>query len=134
MRAASTYRTVPRVSSVGPGSQLTAPRGPWQVGSARSVFVVLERELELHQRGVDGADRLHAVATEVVRGAPQMELGGLERADRRHDLWMRLLDDAGSGAGRFRWLRGGSERQGKDGGEHGSGDNARERSRHVASF
>src|SRR2546422_7061907 len=31
-------------------------------------LVVLEGELELHQRGIDRPDRFHAMATEVVRG------------------------------------------------------------------
>src|SRR6266446_9060928 len=118
----------------GPGSQLTVRRGAWQVVSARSVLVELERELELHQRGVDGADRLHAVATEVMRGALQMQPGGLERADRGHDLRVWLPSDVGDRTGRFRRWRGGTEWQGEDGGEHGNGDNARECSGHVASF
>src|SRR5438128_819088 len=99
MRAAPAHRTSPRVSSRRPGSQVTVPGGVWQVARARSILVVLEGELELHQRGIDRADRLHAMASEVVRGTLQMQPGGLERADRRHDLRVRLLRDEGSRAG-----------------------------------
>src|SRR6267154_453453 len=109
MREAPTYPTSPRVSSEGPGSQITVPRGVWQVTAACSILIVLEGELELHQCGIDRADRLHPVATEVMRGALQMQPGSFERADRGHDLRVRLLDDAADRTGRFRRLPGGSE-------------------------
>src|SRR5438034_2233160 len=96
-------------------------------------LVVLEGELELHQRGIDRPDRFYAMATEVVRGMLQMQPGGLERPDRRHDLRVWLLRDAGSRAGRIARLCGG-ERQGEDGCERGHGDHASEPGRHVASF
>src|SRR2546425_2432606 len=133
MRKAPTYATSPCLLG-GPGSQITVPRGAWQVTAACSILIVLEGELELHQRGIDRADRLHTVATEIMRGALQMQPGSFERADRGHDLRVRLLDDAADRTGRFRRLRGGSERQGEDSGEQGYDDNARERTRHVASF
>src|SRR5713101_1774445 len=98
MRKAPTYPTSPCLLG-GPGSQITVPRGAWQVTAACSILIVLEGELELHQRGFDRADRLH-------------------------DLRVRLLDDAADRTGRFRRLRGGSERQGEDSGEQGY-DNAR---------
>src|SRR2546425_1113525 len=93
MRKAPTYPTSPCLLG-GPGSQITVPRGAWQVTAACSILIVLEGELELHQRGIDRADRLHTVATEIMRGALQMQPGRFERADRGHDLRVRLLDDA----------------------------------------
>src|SRR5437867_8943155 len=121
MRELPAHRTSPRVSSRGPGSQLTVPGGVWQVARARSILVVLEGELELHQRGIDRADRFHAMATEVVRGTLQMQPGGLERAGRRHDLRVWLMRDVGSKAGRIARLCGG-ERQSEDGSERGHAD------------
>src|SRR5256886_16348484 len=88
--------------------------GPACARTTRSILVVLEGELELHQRGIDRPDRFHAMATEVVRGTLQMQPGGLERPDRRHDLRVWLLRDAGSRAGRIARLCGG-ERQSEDG-------------------
>src|SRR2546430_8456731 len=84
--------------------------GPACARTTRSILVVLEGELELHQRGIDRPDRFHAMATEVVRGTLQMQPGGLERPDRRHDLRVWLPRDAGSRAGRIARLCAG-ERQ-----------------------
>src|SRR4029077_15131955 len=115
-------------------SQITVPRGAWQVTAICSILIVLEGELELHQRGIDRADRLYPVATEVMSGALQMQPCGFERADRGHDLRVRLLDDAADRTGRSGRLRAGSEWYSEDGGEQGYDDNARERHWHVASF
>src|SRR5207245_9622212 len=65
--------------------------GPACARTTRSILVVLEGELELHQRGIDRPDRFYAMATEVVRVMLQMQPGGLERPDRRHDLRVWLL-------------------------------------------
>src|SRR2546427_6826140 len=124
-------RRKPPRNHVGP--HLMNGAGPVCARTTRSILVVLERELELHQRGIDRPDRLHAMATEVVRGTLQMQPGGLERPDRRHDLRVWLLRDEGSRAGWIARLCG-DERQDEDGSERGHGDHASEPGRHVASL